>query len=194
MQQNDVKKGLLIVLSGPSGVGKGTINKLVREKIPSLANSISVTTRTPRAGEVDGQSYFFETRDSFEKMIENDELLEWAEYVGNYYGTPRKFVEDKLNAGIDVLLEIETQGALQIKSKLPQAVCIFLSAPSEAELEKRIRGRGTESEDKIQDRLNVSRHEMTLRDRYDYEVINEEINKALEDVLDIIKKEHLKNN
>ena len=144
-----MRKGLLVVVSGPSGAGKGTICQALLEKTP-LAYSVSATTRKPRAGEVDGESYYFLSVEAFEKMIEKDELLEWAKVYDNYYGTPLKKVEEKLAAGEDILLEIDTQGAMKVREKFPEGVYIFILPPSLAELERRIRGRDTETEDVLQ--------------------------------------------
>ncbi len=188
--END--KGLLLVLSGPSGVGKGTVCKALREKMPQLVYSVSATTRAPRVGETNGVNYFFKQKSEFLHMIEQDQLLEWAEYVGNYYGTPRKFVEDTLAEGYDVILEIEVQGALQVKEKFPQGIFLFLAPPDLAELESRIVGRGTETEDSIRNRMEMARHEIELMDKYDYVVVNDEIECACEKIQAIITAEHLK--
>jgi guanylate kinase len=184
--------GLLLVLSGPSGVGKGTVCKALRERMPDLVYSVSATTRAPRAGEVEGVNYFFKTKEEFRRMIEQDELLEWAEYVGNYYGTPRLFVEDMLASGRDVILEIEVQGALQVKKKFPQGVFLFLAPPDLAELENRIVGRGTETEETIRHRMEMARQEIELMDQYDYVVVNDVIDCACERIRSIITAEHLK--
>ncbi|MDA5107712.1 MULTISPECIES: guanylate kinase [Brevibacillus] len=184
--------GLLLVLSGPSGVGKGTVCKALRERMPDLVYSVSATTRAPRAGEVEGVNYFFKTKEEFRRMIEQDELLEWAEYVGNYYGTPRLFVEEMLAKGRDVILEIEVQGALQVKKKFPQGVFLFLAPPDLAELENRIVGRGTETEETIRHRMEMARQEIELMDQYDYVVVNDVIDCACERIRSIITAEHLK--
>ena len=183
-------KGLLLVISGPSGVGKGTIiNSLLEDE--NIAYSVSATTRSPRPGEVDGVNYHYITKDEFKELIDNGDVLEYAEYTGNYYGTPRKFVEQKLNDGKSVVLEIETCGAMQIKKKMPEAVLIFICPPSIEELESRLRGRGTETEDVILRRLETARHELTLIPEYDYAVINEngEWEKAARTVKDIVNAE-----
>ncbi|WP_246009287.1 guanylate kinase [Brevibacillus fluminis] len=185
-------KGLLLVLSGPSGVGKGTVCKALREKMPELIYSVSATTRSARVGEEEGVNYFFKGRDEFQRMIEQDELLEWAEYVGNYYGTPRRFVADTLASGKDVILEIEVQGALQVKEKFPEGVFLFLAPPDLSELESRIVGRGSESEETIKSRMEMARTEIELMDKYDYVVVNDYIDTACDKIKAIIAAEHLK--
>lgn len=187
-----IDKGLLLVLSGPSGVGKGTVCKALRPKMPNLVYSVSATTRKPREGEVDGVNYFFKSKEEFEQMIQQDELLEWAEYVGNFYGTPRKFVEDTLASGKDVILEIEVQGALQVKQKFPEGIFLFLAPPDLEELQSRIVGRGTESEDTIRKRMDMARYEIELMDQYDYVVVNDVIDSACSRIDAIITAEHLK--
>lgn len=187
-----VDRGLLLVLSGPAGVGKGTVCKALRECMPNLVYSVSATTRNPRPGEVEGVNYFFKSKEEFRRMIEQDELLEWAEYVGNYYGTPRAFVDSMLEAGHDVILEIEVQGALQVKEKFPQGTFLFLAPPDLEELENRIVGRGTESEETIRKRMEVAREEIELMDHYDYVVVNDEIEWACDRIRSIITAEHLK--
>ncbi len=186
------EKGLLLVLSGPSGVGKGTVCKALLQKLPELVYSVSATTRAPREGEVNGVNYFFKSKQEFQQMIEQDELLEWAEYVGNYYGTPRRFVEETIENGHDVILEIEVQGALQVKQKFPQGIFIFLAPPDLAELQNRIVGRGTENEETIRKRMEMARHEIELMDKYDYVVVNDVIDSACDRIDAIIKAEHLK--
>lgn len=182
--------GLLIVLSGPAGVGKGTVCSALRSQMPDIVYSVSATTRQPRQGEVEGVNYFFKTREQFKSMIANDALLEYAEYVGNYYGTPREFVEQTLAGGKDVILEIEVQGALKVKEKFPKAIFIFLLPPSLEELKQRITGRGTESQDTINTRMNVAIEEMSLLCHYDYAVMNDEIDAACERIRSIIVAEH----
>ena len=149
-----MEKGILVVVSGFSGAGKGTIMKKITEKYDNYALSISATTRSPREGEAEGKSYFFVSKARFEEMIDRDELVEYAKYVDNYYGTPRKFVEDCLNQGKDVILEIEIQGALKIKKKFPESLLIFMTPPSAEELRKRLIGRNTEDEATINKRLS----------------------------------------
>ncbi|EJL21620.1 guanylate kinase [Brevibacillus sp. BC25] len=187
-----VDRGLLLVLSGPAGVGKGTVCKALREVMPDLVYSVSATTRQPRPGEVEGVNYFFKSQEEFKQMIEEDALLEWAEYVGNYYGTPRHFVDDMLNEGRDVILEIEVQGALQVKERFPQGTFLFLAPPDLNELENRIVGRGTESQEIIRKRMEVARAEIELMDHYDYVVVNDVIESACDRIQAIITAEHLK--
>lgn len=183
-------KGLLIVLSGPSGVGKGTVCSALRQTAPELTYSVSATTRAPRAGEIEGTNYFFKTRAEFEQMIENDQLLEWAEYVGNYYGTPLDFVQQSIESGKDIILEIEVQGALKVKEKFPDGIFIFLAPPSMQELKLRIQNRGTETAETIQNRLNVAEEEFALIRHYDYAVVNDRIELACERIKSIITAEH----
>lgn len=187
------EKGLLFVLSGPSGVGKGTVRKAIMQANNlNLNYSVSVTTRKPRENEVDGVDYFFISRQQFQNMIANDELIEWAEYVGNYYGTPVKYVNDMLYQGKDVLLEIEVQGAMQVKQRFPEAIFIFLVPPSLSELQNRIKGRGTETNDSIHSRMAVAKDEIELMDQYDYVVQNDQVEKACERVRAIVIAEHLR--
>jgi guanylate kinase len=184
------RKGIIIVVSGFSGAGKGTIMKALTAKYDQYALSISATTRDPRPGEVNGREYFFVSNEEFEKLIADNGLIEHAGYVNHYYGTPRKFVEDKLNAGIDVILEIEIQGALQIKEQYPDAVLLFVMPPSAAELEKRLRGRGTESDEVIRQRLKRAVEESVGIENYDYIVINYKLEDAVESVHGIITAAH----
>ncbi len=189
MQMN--RKGIIIVVSGFSGAGKGTIMKALTAKYDQYALSVSATTRSPREGEVNGREYFFITNEEFEKLIEEDGLIEHAKYVNHYYGTPRKYVEDKLAQGIDVILEIEIQGALQIKKQYPDAVLLFVMPPSAQELEKRLRGRGTETDDVIRQRLNRAVEESVGIENYDYIVINDKLEDSVENVHKIINAAHL---
>ncbi|MCZ8511420.1 guanylate kinase [Paenibacillus filicis] len=184
------EKGILIVLSGPSGVGKGTVCKALRSKAPELVYSVSATTRPPREGEVDGVNYFFKSREQFLQLVDQDQMLEWAEYVGNFYGTPRKFVEETLQSGKDIILEIEVQGALKVKQKFPEGVFIFLLPPSLPELESRIVGRGTESEESIRNRMSVALEEIRLMEHYDYAIVNDQVDLACERILGILTAEH----
>ncbi|MDO4679837.1 MAG: guanylate kinase [Aerococcus sp.] len=188
-------KGLLVVLSGPSGVGKGTVRKALfetKEGQDQFFYSVSATTRQPRKGEVDGKDYFFVTRDRFEEMIEQERLLEYAEYVDNYYGTPLAYVEEMTNQGKDVFLEIEVQGALQVKRRMPDGVFIFLAPPNLRQLESRLVNRGTDSPEVIAKRMGKARNELQLMTQYDYVVENDEVEKAVHRILTIINAEHLK--
>lgn len=186
-----MKKGLLIILSGPSGVGKGTVRNLfVKEPSLNIAFSVSMTTRTQRPGEVDGVDYYFVNRERFMQAIEQDELLEYAQFVGNFYGTPIQAVEDLRNQGKNVLLEIEVQGASQVKAKVPDALTIFIVPPSMEELEKRIRGRRTEEEKIVQQRLAKATKEMDLVGQYKFVVCNEDPELASE-IISLIIKRHM---
>ncbi|GMN98595.1 guanylate kinase [Parageobacillus thermoglucosidasius] len=179
------------MLSGPSGVGKGTVRKaLFSQPDINLHYSVSVTTRKPREGEVDGVDYFFKTREEFEQMIRENKLLEWAEYVGNYYGTPIDYVEKTLQEGKDVFLEIEVQGAMQVRKVFPEGLFIFLAPPSLSELEKRIISRGTESAEHIQNRLKAAKEELEMMDAYDYVVENDKVELACERIKAIVMAEH----
>lgn len=185
------QRGLLIVLSGPSGVGKGTVRKeLFSQPDTNYEYSISMTTRNPREGEEDGVDYFFRTRDEFEALIEQGGLLEHAEFVGNYYGTPLAYVHETLEAGRDVFLEIEVQGAAQIREKAPDALFIFLAPPSISELEQRLVGRGTETEDVIARRIATAREEVEMMSLYDYVVENDQVQNACDKINAIIVAEH----
>lgn len=186
-----VEKGLLIVLSGPSGVGKGTVRKeIFSQKNTSFEYSISMTTRSPRAGEIDGVDYFFKSREEFEDLIEQGKLLEYAEFVGNYYGTPVDYVRETTLKGKDVFLEIEVEGAKQVREKFPDGLFIFLSPPSLSELKNRIVTRGTESEEIINNRMNVAREEIEMMHLYDYVVENDTVENACEKIKAIIVAEH----
>lgn len=183
-------QGLLVVISGPSGAGKGTVCDFLRRRNPALAYSVSATTRPPRPGEKDGVNYFFISREEFTARIGRGEFLEWAEVYGNLYGTPRPYVEKMLTAGRDVLLEIDTQGALQVKANCPSGVFIFLLPPSLAELEKRITQRGTETESERLRRLSAARDEIARVRSYNYLVINDEVEQAVTRVEAILTAEH----
>lgn len=188
-------KGLLIVLSGFSGAGKGTIMKHLLEAHPNDYNlSISCTTRDKRPGEEDGREYFFKSREEFDAMIESGKLLEYATFNGNSYGTPKDYVEKLLAEGKDVLLEIEIQGALQVKKMNPDALLLFTTPPSAKELENRLVGRGTESPKVIAERLAISRKESGFMDQYDYLIINDSLETAVDQVHNIIQAEHFKVN
>ena len=184
-------KGILIVLSGFSGSGKGTIMKeLMHRYSKQYALSISATTRNPRPGEIDGVEYFFRTKEEFEGMIERDELIEYAKYVENYYGTPKAYVEEQLAAGKDVILEIEIQGALKVKEKFPDTVLMFVTPPSAEELKKRLVGRGTEEMSVIESRLSRAVEEAQGIEAYDYLVVNDDLDECVEEVHSIIRNEH----
>lgn len=187
------KKGLLIVLSGPSGVGKGTVRQAIFSKGErDFIYSISATTRQRREGEVDGVDYFFKTREEFEDMIKNDQLLEYTEYVGNYYGTPVDYVQKTIDAGKDIFLEIEVQGAMQVKERMPEGTYIFLTPPNMDELEARIVNRGTDESPVIRQRMEKAIEEIELMRYYDYAVENDTVENAVNKVLAIIQSEHLK--
>ncbi|MGC3747389.1 guanylate kinase [Enterococcus faecalis] len=187
------ESGLLIVLSGPSGVGKGTVRKAIFDSEENdFQYSISMTTRKQREGEVDGVDYYFRSREEFEAMIEAGEMLEYAEYVGNYYGTPLTYVNQTLDEGKDVFLEIEVQGAKQVKDKVPDGVFIFLTPPDLAELKSRIIGRGTDEMSVIEERMAVAREEIEMMALYDYAVVNDEVPLAVQRIKDIIASEHFR--
>ncbi len=183
-------KGILIVVSGFSGAGKGTIMKQLLQQYPdNYALSISATTRSPRTGETDGVEYFFKTREEFEQMIQEDALIEYAQYVENYYGTPRAYVEEQLESGKDVILEIEIQGALKIKEKFPDALLMFISPPSANELKSRLVGRGTEDMATIEARLSRAVEESQGIENYDYFVINDKLEDCVKEVHAIVGSE-----
>ena len=187
------KRGLLIVLSGPSGVGKGTVRAAIFSKgEQKFVYSISATTRQPRTGETDGVDYFFKTREEFEQMIQNKQLLEYAEYVGNYYGTPLEYVENTLATGKDVFLEIDVQGAIQVRELMPEGVFIFLTPPDLNELESRIVNRGTDSDEVIAKRMKTAREELELMKYYDYSVVNDTVDNAVQKIEAISQTEHLR--
>lgn len=179
-------QGKLIIISGPSGVGKGTVCKRLLENTPNLVQSISATTRTPRQGEVDGINYFFKSVDEFLSMQKNDQLLEWTKYSGNYYGTPKAFVENQRLQGNDVLLEVDVTSALRIKEKSPDSLLIFLAPPNLEELEARLRKRGTESDEEIRRRLKIAEEELAQANKYDYVVINTNVDKACQEIKQLI--------
>ena len=183
-------KGVLVVVSGFSGAGKGTVMKALLEKYDNYALSVSATTRSPRPGEENGREYFFLTESQFEDMIRNDELIEHARYVDHYYGTPRKYVEDKMAVGKDVILEIEIQGALKVKEKFPDTLLLFVTPPSAEELKNRLVGRGTETMDVIEFRMKRAKEEALEMDRYDYLIVNDDLQECVEEMHQIIQGEH----
>ncbi len=185
------EKGILIVVSGFSGSGKGTLMKELLTRYPdTYALSISATTRSPREGEVDGREYFFVSKDEFEKMIAKGELIEYAKYVENYYGTPRDYVEKKLDEGKDVILEIEIQGALNVKKMFPDTLLLFVTPPSAEELKKRLVGRGTETMDVIESRMDRACEEAQGMENYDYLIVNDSLDRCVEEMHSIIQGEH----
>lgn len=186
-------KGLLIVLSGPSGVGKGTVRQsMVESHLFDFKYSVSMTTRSPRPGEVDGEDYFFTTKDKFKEAIEQGQMLEHAEYVDNFYGTPLAPVQKMLDEGQDVLLEIEVNGAMQVRDKMPDGVFIFLTPPDLMELKHRIEKRGTEAEDVIETRMKTAREEIMMMENYDYAVVNDKVECAVNKIKDIVAAEHVR--
>ena len=187
------EKGLLIVLSGPSGVGKGTVREaLFNMEGHDLVYSISMTTRKPREGEVDGREYYFVSRDQFEESIKNGKMLEYTEFVGNYYGTPLDKVNELITAGKEVLLEIEVNGAMQVRERCKDAIFIFIAPPSFDALKNRLIQRGTESKGKIEERIRKAEREIGLAEMYDYIVVNDEVKNAADKILAIIRAEHAK--
>jgi guanylate kinase len=182
-----IRTGTLLVLAGPSGVGKGSIVRELVARDPTISLSVSVTTRPPRPGEVDGVDYFFVDEDAFDRMVDAGELLEWAEIVGHRSGTPRGFVEDRLAEGRHVLLEIDVVGASQVRERVPGAILIFVEPPSLEELERRLRGRGTETEEAIRLRLETAAWELTQRSWFDQVVVNDELERAADAVTAIIE-------
>lgn len=185
------KKGLLVIVSGPSGAGKGTVVDILKND-SRFALSISVTTREPRINEKDGVNYFFRSEEEFKKMADNKEFLEYAIFCGNYYGTPISYVNQKLEEGKNVILEIEVQGALQVKEIFKEAILIFLTPPSINELKHRLENRATEPKDRIEMRLNRAKEEFDMMDKYDYIVINNEIEKASNDIKNIVYAEKMR--
>lgn len=188
-----MSKGNLFVFTGPSGTGKGTILKQVLETDPHVKLSVSATTRAPRPGEEHGVHYWFLSRDDFIRKIDAGEFLEHACYVGNHYGTLEAPVNEQLAGGYDVVLEIEVQGALQIHEKRPDAIMIFVAPPSFEILEQRLRGRGTETEDKVSERISAAKNEMAQADHFDYIVVNDDLKEAVDDVCAIMRAERCKN-
>lgn len=187
------QRGLLIILSGPSGVGKGTVRAAIfKDNKFNYVYSVSATTRQSRPGELDGVDYYFVSKEQFKQYIEEDALLEYAEYVGNYYGTPIQKIEENLAAGNDVFLEIEVQGALKVRERMPEGIFIFLAPPSLDELKSRITGRGTDREDVILERMQMAKEEIEMMQHYDYVVVNDTVEHAVEKVNAIIQSEHLR--
>lgn len=181
-----MNKGTLFVVTGPSGAGKGTVLGKVFQQVDHLHFSVSATTRAPREGEVDGVNYHFMTKENFLSLVEQGRFLEYAQYVGNYYGTPMDPVEEKLEQGIDVLLEIEVQGALKVMEKCPDAVSVFIAPPSLEELGNRLRGRGTEAEETVAKRLETAAWECSQMDKYQYVVVNDLVDTAVDKMRAII--------
>ena len=177
----------LIILTGPSGVGKGTVVKEILDKDKNICLSVSATTRSPRKGEKEGENYYFLSEENFKEMINKNLFLEWAKFAGNYYGTPISFVKEKIEDGFIVLLEIEVEGAKQIKDKFPDSLSIFILPPSKEELERRIRNRGTEKEEAINRRLSRSTYEIASSDEFDFKVTNRDVDETAERIIKIIR-------
>ena len=186
------KRGCLVIISGFSGAGKGTVVKELTIRYNNYALSISATTRAPRKGEENGREYFFKTREEFEELIKQDALYEYAQYVSNYYGTPKAYVQQQLDAGKDVIIEIEVQGALNVKAKNPEALLLFVTPPSAAELKRRLIGRGTETLEVINERMARASEEALLMDRYDYLIINDKLEECTETIHQLVQREHLR--
>lgn len=186
------KKGVLVVVSGFSGAGKGTLMKALLDQYDNYALSISATTRAPREGETEGREYFFKSREEFLRMIEEDALIEYAQYVGNYYGTPKDYVLGNMDAGKDVILEIEIQGAMKIREKIPEALLVFVVPPSMEELKKRLTGRGTETEEIIRSRLARAGEEAEGMDQYDYLLVNDDLETCVDALHQMIQSEHMR--
>lgn len=178
-QEKYLSPGKLMILTGPSGVGKGTLMRSLLQRHPELYYSVSATTRAPRAGEIDGRNYYFITKAKFEQLVASGEFLEWAEFAGNYYGTPREPVLKQVNSGKNVLLEIELDGARQVRASFPGAISIFILPPSLKELEKRIRSRNQDSQDAIARRLQLAQEEIKAADEFDIQIVNDDFETAL---------------
>ena len=185
-------RGILIVVSGFAGSGKGTLMKEIMEQYDNYALSISATTRKPRGAEVDGREYFFKTVEEFEAMIADNQLIEYAQYVGNYYGTPKAYVEQMLEEGKDVILEIEMQGTMKVKEEMPETVLVFVTPPSAEELKNRLVGRGTEDMATIEARLKRASEEVVYMDKYDYLLVNDDLDECVKELHNIIQSEHAK--
>ena len=181
------KKGSLFIVTGPSGAGKGTVLAGLSRRLSNVFYSVSATTRQPRPGEVDGKNYYFKTKEEFEGMIARGEMLEYAEYVGNYYGTPEGPVNEMLEAGNDVILEIEVQGALIVKNKRPDAILVFITPPSFDILEERLRNRGTEKEEVVKMRLEKARSECSHMNEYEYIIVNDVLDEAIQDLSSVVR-------
>lgn len=186
------KRGCLVIISGFSGAGKGTVVNELTSRYSNYALSISATTRAPRKGEENGREYFFRTKEEFEELIKQDALYEYAQYVSNYYGTPKAYVQQQLDAGKDVILEIEVQGALNVKAKNPEALLLFVTPPSAQELKRRLIGRGTETLEVINERMARAAEEALLMDRYDYLIINDKLEECTETIHQLVQREHLR--
>ena len=184
-----MRHGNLFVISGPSGAGKGTLVARLLAEVPDTWVSVSATTRAPREGEEDGKQYFFVSRERFEELIAADELLEWAEYSGNCYGTPRSSVEEHMNAGHQVVLEIDVQGAFQIREKMPEAHLVFIEPPSLEELERRLRGRGTEDDATIRRRMDAARVELSRKEEYDIQLVNDNLDVAASELVTYVNEQ-----
>lgn len=185
-------RGLLVVLSGPSGSGKGTVLKQAMRSNPNIEVSVSVTTRAPREGEIDGVNYYFLTPEAFQNLLAEDGLLEWAEFCGNFYGTPREKIEQRLNEGKDVVLEIEVQGAMKVRAAFPDAVLVFNLPPSFEELKNRLTGRQTEPPEVVEKRLNTAVWELSQAENYDYVIVNDNVEDAANAFLSILSSEKCK--
>lgn len=185
-------KGLILVISGPSGTGKGSIIKPYMKKYPDCTYSVSITTRSPRNEDIDGVTYHFRTKEEAERMIANDQFLEWDSYCGNYYGTPAQFVEDSINTGHDCILEITVPGALNIKKKSPDCVMIFIAPPDIEELKRRIIGRGTEDPHTIDKRMEKAIWELKMMEHYDYVIVNQDIQEAIAELEAIVRAEKIR--
>ncbi len=183
-------KGILLVISGFAGTGKGTLVHELLEKYDNYALSVSATTRAPRPGEIDGVHYFFKTKEEFEEMIRENRLIEYASYVENYYGTPKEYVQQQLENGKDVILEIEIQGALKIKEQFPDTLLLFMVPPSASVLEERLRGRGTETDEVVRKRLHRAVEESEFIEQYDYLIVNDDLETCVKETHEIIQSQH----